>query len=143
MFNANLIGMEDMLGDLKTGSLSGNIETIVEDRIFINKKGQRSVAEDERRDVMANALLNQLDALLYVIVDSQAYLNENDKSNFNESIKELVEENRAVKADSLEELLEKKLLIVNDLKIKKIRVIFYIFRDDFLIVPFLILIFVE
>lgn len=72
--NANLIGMEDIqmlpLGDPKTGSLSGNIETIVEDRIFINKKGKRFVAEDERRDVMTNALLNQSDVLLYVIVDS-------------------------------------------------------------------------
>ncbi|MGL5989404.1 FAD-binding protein [Cetobacterium sp.] len=39
--NANLIGMEDIqmlpLGDPRTGSLSGNIETTVENRIFINK----------------------------------------------------------------------------------------------------------
>lgn len=111
MVNANLIGMEDIqmlpLGDPKTGSLSGNIETTVEDRIFINKKGERFVAEDERRDVMTNALLDQPDALLYVIVDSQVYPNENDKNNFNESIKELVDENRAVKANSLEELAKK------------------------------------
>ena len=111
MANANLIGMEDIqmlpLGDPKTGSLSGNIETTVEDRIFINKKGKRFVAEDERRDVMTNALLNQPDALLYVIVDSQVYPNENDKNNFNESIKELVDENRAIKADSLDELAKK------------------------------------
>ncbi|MGL4801698.1 MAG: flavocytochrome c, partial [Cetobacterium sp.] len=111
MVNANLIGMEDIqmlpLGNPKTGSLSGNIETTVEDRIFVNKKGERFVAEDERRDVMTNTLLNQPDALLYVIVDSQVYPNENDKNNFNESIKELVDENRAIKANSLEELAKK------------------------------------
>ncbi|MGL5057671.1 MAG: FAD-dependent oxidoreductase, partial [Fusobacteriaceae bacterium] len=113
--NANLIGMEDIqmlpLGDPRTGSLSGNIETTVENRIFINKKGERFVAEDERRDVMTNALLNQPDALLYVIVDSQVYENEDQKNNFNESIRDLINENRAIKANSLEELA--KILGVN------------------------------
>ena len=45
---ANLVGMSDIqllpMGDPVTGSLSGNIETTVEDRIFVNKDGKRFVS---------------------------------------------------------------------------------------------------
>lgn len=117
---ANLIGMSDIqllpLGDPITGSLSGNIETTVEDRIFINKEGERFVAEDERRDVMTNALFEQPDAYLWVVVDSQVYPTLEHKNNFNESIGDLIKENRAVMANSLDELAEKLNVPADNLK---------------------------
>jgi urocanate reductase len=74
---ANLIGMEYIqllpMGDPKTGSLSGNIEQGVEDRIFVNKDGNRFVDEGQRRDVMTKALFEQKDASMWVIVDKHSY----------------------------------------------------------------------
>lgn len=108
---ANLVGMEYIqllpMGDPVTGSLSGNIETTVEDRIFVNKDGKRFVAEDERRDVMTNALFDQKDAYMWVIVDSKVYPTLETKNNFNEPIGDLIKAGRAVKADTLDELAEK------------------------------------
>jgi len=108
---ANTVGMEYIqllpMGDPRTGSLSGNIEHSVEDRIFVNKEGNRFVAEDARRDVMTNALFAQTDAYLWVIVDSQVYPNTDVKNNFNETIGELMADNRAFSGDTIEELAEK------------------------------------
>lgn len=107
---ANLINLEDIqllpMGDPESGSLSGNIEQNVENRIFINKEGNRFVAEDERRDVMTKALMEQPGALMWVIVDAHSYETGDVKNNFNESIDELVNKGRAYKADSLEALAQ-------------------------------------
>jgi flavocytochrome c len=105
---ANLIGMENIqllpMGDPKTGSLSGNIEQGVENRIFVNKDGNRFVDEGQRRDVMTKALFEQKDASMWVIVDKHSYPSGDIKNNFNESIDELIEQGRAYKADTLEDL---------------------------------------
>ncbi|MGF6905556.1 flavocytochrome c [Fusobacterium sp. PH5-44] len=117
---ANTVGMEYIqmlpMGDPRTGSLSGNIELSVEDRIFVNKEGKRFVAEDARRDVMTNALFQQPDAFMWTILDSQVYSTTDVKNNFNESIGELIAENRAVSANSIEELAEKIKVPVENLK---------------------------
>lgn len=109
--NANLVGLEYIqllpMGDPSNGSLSGNIEGSVEDRIFVNKSGKRFVAEDERRDVMTNALFEQEDSFMWTIVDSHTYPTEQDKNNFNESIGDLVKKGRAFKGDTIEELATK------------------------------------
>ena len=108
---ANLIGMEQIqllpMGDPETGSLSGNIEKSVENRIFVNKEGKRFVDEGARRDVMTKALFEQEDAFMWVILDSKNYPTGEHKNNFNESIDELVAAGRAFKGDTLEELAEK------------------------------------
>ena len=61
---ANLIGLSNIqllpMGDPVTGSLSGNIEQGVENRIFVNKSGNRFVDEGARRDVMTKALFDQI-----------------------------------------------------------------------------------
>lgn len=105
---ANLIGLDNIqllpMGDPKTGSLSGNIEQGVENRIFVNKDGNRFVDEGARRDVMTKALMEQKDASMWVIVDKHSYPTGDTKNNFNESIDELVEQGRAYKADTLEDL---------------------------------------
>lgn len=107
----NLVGMENIqllpMGDPKTGSLSGNIEQGVENRIFVNKDGNRFVDEGERRDVMTKALMEQEDSFMWVIVDKHSYPTGDTKNNFNESIDELIAQDRAFKADTLEELAEK------------------------------------
>ncbi|HBC31153.1 MAG TPA: flavocytochrome c [Clostridiales bacterium] len=105
---ANLVGMEYIqllpMGDPDTGSLSGNIEQSVENRIFVNKDGSRFVDEGARRDVMTKALFEQEDAFMWVVLDSQNYPTGDEKNHFNESINELVAAKRAYKADTLEDL---------------------------------------
>jgi fumarate reductase flavoprotein subunit len=105
---ANLIGLDNIqllpMGDPETGSLSGNIEQGVENRIFVNKEGNRFVDEGQRRDVMTKALMEQEDASMWVIVDNHSYPTGDVKNNFNESIDELIAQNRAFKGDTLEEL---------------------------------------
>lgn len=105
---ANLIGMDNIqllpMGDPETGSLSGNIEQGVENRIFVNKDGNRFVDEGQRRDVMTKALFEQKDTSMWVIVDKHSYATGDVKNNFNESIDELVAQGRAYKADTLEDL---------------------------------------
>lgn len=105
---ANLVGMEHIqllpMGDPETGSLSGNIEQGVENRIFVNKEGNRFVDEGERRDVMTKALMEQTDQTMWVIVDKHSYPTGETKNNFNESIDDLVAAGRAYKADTLEDL---------------------------------------
>lgn len=106
--NASLVGMEDIqllpMGDPETGSLSGNIEQGVQNRIFVNKEGNRFVDEGERRDVMTKGLMEQTDGYMWVIVDKHSYPTGDTKNNFNESIDDLVAAGRAYKADTLEEL---------------------------------------
>lgn len=106
--NANLVGLEYIqllpMGDPLNGSLSGNIEGSVEDRIFVNKSGKRFVAEDERRDVMTNALFEQEDAFMWTIVDAHTYPTEQNKNHFNETIDELVKKGRAFKGETIDEL---------------------------------------
>lgn len=105
---ANLVGMEWIqllpMGDPETGSLLGNIEQSVENRIFINKDGNRFVDEGARRDVMTKALMEQKDSFMWVVLDSQNYPTGDEKNHFNESINELVAAGRAYKADTLEDL---------------------------------------
>jgi urocanate reductase len=105
---AKLIDMEQIqllpMGDPKTGSLSGNIEQGVENRIFVNKTGDRFVDEGARRDVMTKALFEQKDASMWVILDKHSYPTGSTKNNFNETIDQLVAEGRAFKADTLEDL---------------------------------------
>ena len=95
------------LGDPVTGSLSGNIEHDVETRIFINKEGNRFVNEGGRRDDMTNALFAQIDAYMWIVMDSDTYPTGDERNNFGETANQLVEAGRAVKADTLEELAEK------------------------------------
>lgn len=106
--NAHLVGMEYIqllpMGDPETGSLSGNIEKGVESRIFVNDEGKRFVDEGERRDVMTKALMEQPNKHLWTIVDSQTYKSEDEKNNFNESLKDLLNDKRAFKGETLEEL---------------------------------------
>ncbi|SJZ80964.1 fumarate reductase flavoprotein subunit [Anaerorhabdus furcosa] len=94
------------MGDPETGSLSGNIEMGVENRIFVNDEGNRFVDEGARRDVMTTALFEQPNSHMWVILDSHDYPTGDEVNNFNESINQLVKDGRAFKGDTLEELAE-------------------------------------
>lgn len=93
--------MEDIqllpMVDPETGSLSDNIEQSVQNRIFVNKEGERFVDEGERRDVMTQALMEQKDSLMWAIVNSHSYPSGDVTNNFNETIDELVEAGRVNK----------------------------------------------
>ncbi|SFN42275.1 flavocytochrome c [Proteiniclasticum ruminis] len=106
--NASIVQMENIqllpMGDPETGSLSGNIEQGVENRIFVNAEGNRFVDEGARRDVMTRALMEQADSMMWVIVDQHSYPTGDTVNNFNETIDSLVKEGRAYKADTLEDL---------------------------------------
>ncbi len=105
---ASLIGMDQIqllpTGDPETGSLSGNIGQDVENRIFVNKDGNRFVDEGARRDIMTKALFEQKDSYMWIILDKHSYPTGDTKNNFNETIDQLVEEGAAFKADTLEDL---------------------------------------
>ena len=106
--NASIVQMENIqllpMGDPVTGSLSGNIEQGVENRIFVNAEGNRFVDEGARRDVMTKALMEQTESMMWVIVDQHSYPTGDTVNNFNETIDSLVKEGRAYKADTLEDL---------------------------------------
>lgn len=105
---AQMVQMENIqllpMGDPETGSLSGNIEMGVENRIFVNDEGNRFVDEGARRDVMTAALFKQPNAHMWVILDSHDYPTGDEKNNFNESMNELIAAGRAFKGETLEEL---------------------------------------
>lgn len=117
---ANLVGMQYIqllpMGDPKTGSLSGNIEQGVQNRIFVNLQGKRFVDEGARRDVMTKALLEQPEQKMWSILDKHSYPTGDVKNHFNESIDELVAAKRAFKANSLEELAKLIGVDANNLK---------------------------
>ena len=91
-------------GDPETGSLAGWLAPGVDQMIYVNKEGKRFVAEDERRDVMTNALFEQTDALMYVVSDANSVW---EVTSFGETEEQLVEMGKVLKADTLEELAEK------------------------------------
>lgn len=102
---ANLIDMEQIqllhLGNPFTGSTKGVIPykgRNSDEVIFVNAKGERFVAEDGRRDVMCNAILQQEGAFYWMINDSK---NVNLDEPF---IEEYIKGNYMVKADTIEEL---------------------------------------
>lgn len=106
--NAQLVQMENIqllpMGDPVTGSLSGNIEMAVENRIFVNDEGNRFVDEGARRDVMTNALFEQPNSHMWIVLDSHDYPTGDEVNNFNESMNQLIEEGRAFKGETLEDL---------------------------------------
>ncbi len=105
---ANLVQMGNIqllpLGDPKTGSLSGNIEFDVERRIFVNKEGNRFVNEGGRRDEMTQALFEQPDFTMFIVMDSDCYPTGDEVNNFNESVNDLIDQGRAFKGETLEDL---------------------------------------
>ncbi|MGN9164647.1 flavocytochrome c [Tissierellaceae bacterium HCP3S3_D8] len=105
---ANLVGMEYIqllpVGHPETGGMAGNISINAANQLFINKNGERFVAEDSRRDTLTKGLLEQPDQVMWILHDAHEYYNEDVKNDFNETIGQLVKSGVAVKGDTIEEL---------------------------------------
>lgn len=105
---ASLINMEDIqllpLGDPATGSLKGKIGAVPSDFIFVNLEGKRFVAEDERRDVMSRALLEQTNAYMYIIDDGDSYPSLDSNTNFDVTIGDMVKQGTVFAGETIEDL---------------------------------------
>ena len=105
---ANLVGMEFIqllpVGDPVTGGMQGNISINAANQLFANNEGNRFVAEDERRDVLTQGLLEQPDQIMWILHDAHEYYNEDVRNDFNETIGQLVESGVVVKGETIEEL---------------------------------------
>ena len=66
---ANLVGMGWIQLMPLNGVSGGGISGYVNSSLFCNKEGERFVAEDQRRDVLAAAVLAQTDKLFYIVCD--------------------------------------------------------------------------
>ena len=68
---ANLVGMEWIqlmpLNPVSGGGISGYVNS----SLYFNKEGERFVAEDERRDVLAAGALAQTDKLFFILCDAE------------------------------------------------------------------------
>ena len=108
--DANLVGMEWIqllpVGDPVTGGMQGNISINAANQIFINKNGERFVAEDARRDVLTQGLLDQPDQVMWILHDAHEYYDETVKNDFNEEIGQLVKSGVVQKGETIEELAE-------------------------------------
>lgn len=111
--DAQLVGMEYIqslpLGNPANGGLNAWIGgSGVEYYYQINKDGVRFMAEDGRRDRMTQALLEQEDAMSYVIssADNTVEVNADGETIWGDNIDELVEEGVVFRADTIAELAE-------------------------------------
>lgn len=104
---ANLVDMEQLqllhLGNTFNGSTKGVIPykgRNSDEVIFVNSEGNRFVAEDERRDVMCNAVLKQPGAFYWMVHDSKNI----DPNSV--TVQEYLKGGYLVKADTVEGLAE-------------------------------------
>ncbi len=111
---ANLVGMGWIqlmpLNSVSGGGISGYVNS----SLYCNKEGKRFVAEDQRRDVLAAAVLSQTDKLFYIVCDQKEaelrgrtpetldYMVQNGLLYSGDTIAELAE-NMGVPAEALEQ----------------------------------------
>ena len=108
---AQLIDLGDIqclcYGDPSTGGTEGLAIQASEDCIFVNQEGERFVSEYERRDVMAAALLEQTNAIMYIVMDSKSYPTLETKTPFATTMQYELETEGCFMGETLEELAEK------------------------------------
>lgn len=99
---ANLVGMEWI--QLISGG-KGSFSASILNNIFVNAAGERFVREDERRDVIAGAILEQPGAFMWMLSDAHLAEDILGGVNINGSlIDDAVDGKTLIKADSIEEL---------------------------------------
>lgn len=83
----------------------GNLIQCIEYSIFVNKEGKRFVAEDQRRDVIRDAVLAQTDQTVYPLTDSVGFAEDNKfQGKTNEAA---LKDGTLFEAQTLEELAAK------------------------------------
>lgn len=104
---AGTAGMEYIqllpLADPKSGSSQHKVVTEIQSTIMVNKEGKRFVNEDNRRDVLAGAIMDQTDGICFIINDAREA---GEVNNYGEKVADLVEQGYVYRADTLEELAE-------------------------------------
>ena len=113
---AEVVGMDYIQllpGGATTGRFIGMVSP-VESVIFVNKNGDRFVAEDKRRDVIADAILGSPTKVVFGIRDADGYtaMNKGATKAFNGAF----EIGDAFKADTLDELAAKLQIPAENLK---------------------------
>lgn len=104
---ANLVGMDKIqllpVADPETGETNTRVGN--GNSPYINQEGKRFVAEDERRDVMAAAILEQTGSCCWLIsTKGNNELDENNLNAYGLSLDYLLESGKVYMADTLEEL---------------------------------------
>lgn len=99
--NADFVGMESIqlmpLWPVSGGGISGYVNNVM----YINKSGERYVAEDSRRDVLAQGALDQEDKIFYIIND---HTEVEDIGLPQEQVDYMVSEKMLFKGETIEEL---------------------------------------
>ena len=95
---ASLYGMEYIQMLTTSGAVLTGAS--IEDVVYINREGNRFIAEDSRRDVLCNAAFAQTGSVYYVLSDQSLV----DRQGNQESVDASVEAGKVFKADTLEEL---------------------------------------
>lgn len=100
---ADLVGMEWIQLMALYPVSGGGISGYVNNAIYVNKNGERYVNEDNRRDVLAQAALDQPDKLFYYVCDQT----EVDSSKIpQENLDYMVQNGMLFRGDTIEELAE-------------------------------------
>lgn len=99
---ANLVGMEWI--QLIPTYGPGVFTPYIENQFYINKEGERFVAEDGRRDVLSAAALEQTDAEFYIISDANTVVD--GVTSIGIDVDARLDNGYLYKADTLEELAE-------------------------------------
>lgn len=99
---ANLVGMEWI--QLIPTYGKGVFTPYIENQFYINKEGNRFVHEDGRRDELSKAVLEQIDAQLYIISDANTI--KDGMTTTGTNVDERVGNGYTWKADTIEELAE-------------------------------------
>lgn len=113
---AEVVGM-DFIQLLPGGASNGRfigMVSPVESVIFVNKNGDRFVAEDQRRDVVADAILSAPTKVVFGIRDSAGY--EAMKTGAKKAFDGAYANGDAIKADTLDELALKLQIPAENLK---------------------------
>lgn len=113
---AEVVGMDFIQllpGGATTGRFIGMVSP-VESVIFVNKNGDRFVAEDQRRDVVADAILSAPTKVVFGIRDQDGY--DAMKAGAKKAFDGVYKIGDAVKADSLDELAAKLQIPAENLK---------------------------
>ena len=99
---ANLIGLEWI--QMVTGSSVGGFTASIANNIYVNKNGERFVAEDSRRDVLSGAVLAQPDSFFWLLTDAKTAWDLMGGADYNGKTVEQKKAQGLIEAQTIEEL---------------------------------------
>jgi len=113
---------------------SGKISFVADTRMYgalmVNVEGERFVNENDRRDVVAQSILDQSDGYGYMIWDEEVLKEAKTKEIYGDEYKQLVEDGVLVKKDTLSEAAE--YFGINQKQLEKTITKYNEYAEDFL-----------